>query len=63
MGTIVHRRVAVKTQFRGLHAVYAKWLDAMGKVVTLAQRYKPKAFLRSWQPFGNPAVVPNEGDF
>jgi hypothetical protein len=44
-----------------LDAVYAKGKDASGRVVTIAQRYKPKGFLRSWQPIGNPALVPNDG--
>ena len=45
-----------------LDAVYAKGKDASGKVVTIAQRYKPKGFLRAWQPIGNPALVPNDGN-
>lgn len=43
-----------------LDAIFAKGKDATGRVVTIAQRYKPKGFLRAWQPIGNPALVPND---
>lgn len=49
------------TQDGRLDAVYAKGRDASGHVVTIAQRYKPKAFLRAWQPIGHPAMLPDEG--
>jgi len=53
----------LETETEGrVDAVYAKGVDAAGRIVTIAQRYKPKAFLRSWQPIGNPALVPNEGN-
>ena len=45
-----------------LDAVYVKGRDSTGRVVTIAQRYKPKAFLRAWQPIGRPALLPSGGE-
>jgi hypothetical protein len=43
-------------------AIFAKAVDSTGRVVTIAQRYRPKGFLRPWQPLGNPALLPHDGE-
>ncbi len=43
-------------------AIFAKAVDATGRVITVAQRYRPKGFLRAWQPVGGPALLPHDGE-
>lgn len=43
-------------------AIFAKAVDSTGRVVTVAQRYRPKGFLRAWQPVGSPALLPHDGE-
>ena len=42
-------------------AIYAESLDATGRHIVMAQRYKPKGFLRGFATVGNPALLPPDG--
>ena len=44
-----------------MDAIFAEALEADGTVTIFAQRYKPKARLRSFETIGNPALVPGKG--
>ncbi len=42
-----------------LDAIYAEAVDDAGRVTVVAQRYKPKSRLRSFETVGNAALLPD----